>query len=263
MARIETPEINAIVRELVTGTGRPLFTGATRYNETSGRPRNSSCLLGAEGQVTGYYDKVHLAPFGEYVPLGRYLPFVQKIVPAISDIEPGTDQRTFAVAGRRFGPLICFEVLFPGLAENLRQQGADFLVVITNLGWFGASNAIPQELEIARIRAIETRLPLVHCANTGISGVFDPWGRFAMVRGAFDGFGDYRTIDSAVTPDRTIGVRLADALPVAAPGKRPIPYGPQAFPWVALGGSLLLAAWAVFVPPPQREPIFKIKPRNR
>jgi apolipoprotein N-acyltransferase len=72
-------------------------------------------------------------------------------------------------------------MLFPFMAAQLRSDGADTLVVVTNLGWFGRSGVLAQEKAISRYRAIETRLPLVHCANTGFSGVFDPWGRFTAV----------------------------------------------------------------------------------
>ena len=117
--------------------------------------------------------------------------------------------------------------------------------MITNLGWFGASSAIPQELELARMRAVETRLPLVHSANTGISGVFDPWGRFTLVDGVFDSAGKFRRFNRDLYgADDTIMQRVAGALPVPAPGKRPVPHGPSVFPLsaVALTGLAALAA---------------------
>ena len=119
-------------------------------------------------------------------------------------------------------------------------MGADCIVVITNLGWFGASGAIPQEFEFARFRAVETRLPVVHCANTGISGVFDPWGRFTLIEGIFDQFGRLRRFREGVSPRVTIMRRAGGVLPVAAPGKRPVPHGPRVVPWLAVAGSALL-----------------------
>ncbi|MCX5758816.1 MAG: hypothetical protein NTU83_09995, partial [Candidatus Hydrogenedentes bacterium] len=175
----------------------------------------------------------------------KYLPFIQQVVPAIGDSESGVEQKVMKAKGRTFGPLICFEVLYADLSERLRRMGADYLVVITNLGWFGLSNAIPQEFELARMRAVETRLPVVHCANTGISGVFDPWGRFSEVAGVFGASGQYTNYAGRVTPERTIAQRLAAVLPVSAPGTRPVPYGPVAFPWLALGVSASVLAWAV------------------
>ena len=206
-------EITALTRE----TGAELFAGAHRRNEKTGGYPNSSCLIDKEGKVVDYYDKVRLVAFGEYVPFGEYLPFIQKVVPAIGDVEAGDKQKVLSVDGRKFGPLICFEVLFRDLAMNLRGAGADFLVVITNLGWFGSSAAIPQELELARMRAIETRLALAHCSNTGISGVFDPWGRFTMVNAVFGPDGSYYRFDGKVAPEDTVMQRVAGALAVPAP----------------------------------------------
>jgi len=237
------PSLLAITAALTRETQCPLFTGASR-DKPGGGTFNSSVLVDPSGAITGHYDKVHLAPFGEYVPLSGYFPFIQKIVPAIGEIQHGHELTVLPAGDRRFGPLICFEVLFPELAEELRRRGADIIVVITNLGWFGASPAIPQELEIARVRAVETRLPLVHCANTGISGVFDPWGRFTAVNTTFDLSGNYVQYPYASPIDMRMQ-RCVGALPVAAPGPRPIPHGPAVFPWIAIGGGTLLLAAAL------------------
>jgi apolipoprotein N-acyltransferase len=136
------------------------------------------------------------------------------------------------------GPLICFEVLFAPMSETLRDSGADLLVVITNLAWFGSSNAIPQELEIARLRAIETRLPLAHCANTGVSGMFDPWGRFDDVDLYVGAGGPVNRPD--LPQAAKVGLRFAGRFPVAAPGQRLIPGGPVYVPRVALVLACLL-----------------------
>lgn len=244
-----TPALFEIVASLTCETGCPLFTGSDRLNEKSGNHLNSSFLVDGNGALVGYYDKVHLAPFGEYVPLADLLPFVDKVVPAIGDIEPGEELKVLPVGERRFGPLICFEVLFAPLAEELRGRGADFLVVITNLAWFGGSNGIPQELEVARVRAIETRLPLVHCANTGISGVFDPWGRFSVVNAVIDRAGRYVQFPD-LEPRDFVMQRCVGALPVAAPGRRPVPGGPRLFPWVVLVASLAGVIAALFFAKP-------------
>ena len=249
----DAPRTRQLVTSLTQDTGAALYTGAQRVNkETNGYP-NSSYFINPAGEIVDYYDKVHLAPFGEYVPFAKYLPFMRSVVPAMGEVEHGKRLKTMAIGKRRFGPLICFEVLFTDLAEQLRNKGADFLVVITNLAWFGASNAIPQELELARLRAIETRLPLVHCANTGISGVFDPWGRFSPVNAGFSRSGRYIRYREDIDPQLLIMHRCADAFPLAAPGRRPIPYGPRAFPWLALGLTALLIA-AAAVSPRQGKP---------
>lgn len=240
------PEILEQLAGLSASTQTALYAGSSRIAEASGRDRNSSVLLDATGTVAAHYDKIHLAPFGEYVPLSSFLPFIGKIIPAIGDIEAGNETKVLTAGEFRFGPLICFEVLFPQMAERLRSEGAEALVVITNLGWFGQSSAISQELEIARMRAIETRLPLIHAANTGISGVFDPSGRFELVNAWFNGSGQLTPLrPGALVPSQTIGARMGDVLPVAAPGVRPVPYGPTAAPYIFVLGAAatLLLLW--------------------
>ncbi len=241
---IDMPAIWMEVAGLVKDTDAYLFTGAEHENEKTGGSPNSCCLVDPGANIVAWYDKVHLVPFGEYVPFAKYVPFIQQVVPAIGDSEFGVDLKVMKAKGRTFGPLICFEVLYADLAERLRRMGADYLVVVTNLGWFGMSSAIPQEFELARMRAVETRLPVVHCANTGISGVFDPWGRFSMVAGVFGASGQYANYAGRIAPAKSIGQRLAAVLPVSAPGTRPVPYGPVAFPWLALGVSAFVLAWA-------------------
>ncbi|MDQ1256668.1 MAG: Apolipoprotein N-acyltransferase [Candidatus Hydrogenedentes bacterium] len=239
----ESPAALEMVGALTRETQTVLFTGSQRVDPGTSGYRNSSFLVNATGAIMDSYDKVHLAPFGEYVPFREYVPILAKIIPSLGDLEPGDRQKVLPVKGRRFGPLICFEVLFGPLAEELRELGADFLVVITNLGWFGGSNAIPQELEIARLRAVETRLPVVHCTNTGITGVFDPWGRFTFITGAFGPGGHHFEYPDLEAGDIRMN-RFAGTLPVAAPGKRLIPFGPQTFPWLGVGLSAVLLVLA-------------------
>lgn len=247
MGSIDDPYVHDAVTSFSIRTGVALFTGAARRDYDPYRAYNSSYLIDKLGQIEGPYDKIHLAPFGEYVPFVRFLPFLRQAVPAIGGLSPGKETKIFSVEGRRFAPLICFEVLFPDVCQALLKEGADFLVVITNLGWFGASNALPQELEAARIRAIETRLPLVHCANTGISGVFDPWGRFSLIDGSVDRFGNFLELRDNVAPSETIRQRLAGTFPLAAPGRRLTPGGPYFVPraFVLLALAVLVAAWVL------------------
>jgi len=226
MEPIDSEPIRGSLAAMMRDVQTPLFTGAVRYNAEAGGWANSSYLIGANGLVLGYYDKIHLAPFGEYAPFEEHLPFIARHIPVIGATAAGEAPKTFGIGSRRFGPLICFEVLFPWMAEHLRSDGADFLIVITNLGWFGRSNAIVQEHEIGRLRAIETRLPVVHCANTGFSGVFDPWGRFTEVGPVHE--------------------RLTGATRVAAPASHPLPWGPRMCRVlsVAVAGVLLAIAVA-------------------
>jgi len=257
MDELTLPEIFAPIEALTRDTGAALFTGSQRTDAETGRSRNSSFLIAADGTLDGYYDKIHLAPFGEYVPFGSHFPFIQKIVPIISDVEPGRETRVFSLENRTFGPLICFEVLFAEMSEALRRQGADFLVVITNLGWFGSSNALEQELEQARLRAIETRLAVVHCANTGISGVFDPWGRFTATNAMVTPYGGFHRLRGDLSPRDTRLFRCVGALPVAEPAARPVPWAPQRVPQASAAAAALLVALALVLrrrPPAAQAP---------
>jgi len=236
MRDFSRPELMKWLADASRSTGAYLFTGAQRDDYTTGKSYNSSVLIDPGGNVVGYYDKVHLAPFGEYMPFDKLLPFLRQIVPL--DVDAGSEHKVLPLRDRHLGPMICFEVLFAKIAENLRRQGADFLVVATNLSWFGTSNAIPQELEIARFRAIETRLPLVHSANTGVSGVFDPWGRFRIINGIIVSNGEYRQLKEP-TVITTRMLRLLAALPVSAPAARPLAVNP-------IGFTVLAVVWIIF-----------------
>lgn len=243
---IDSEPIREMLEALTTDMGLYLFTGSQRFDHATGDAFNSSYLMDDSGRLVGHYDKIRLAPFGEYAPLGGYLPFIRRWVPAISDLRPGVESRTFDVRGRAFGPLICFEVVFPHLAERLRGAGADFLVVITNLGWFGETSAMAQEIEIARLRAIETRLPVAHCANTGISGVFDPWGRLTVVNAAMGLSGYYARLGDDLPPYSTTHSRRIGAMRLAAPGRRPAPWPPGLIPMAAVVLSALTGLYALW-----------------
>ncbi|RLB07702.1 MAG: apolipoprotein N-acyltransferase [Deltaproteobacteria bacterium] len=137
---------------------------------------NSAYLLSPASQILGRYDKIHLVPFGEYVPLSRFFPFFNSLV-GIGNISPGEDAVIFQLPEGRFGVLICFEVIFPELCREFVRRGADFMVTITNDAWFGKTSAPYQHLAQATFRSVENRIWLVRAANTGISAFIDPWGR--------------------------------------------------------------------------------------
>jgi apolipoprotein N-acyltransferase len=168
-------QVIALVREAKSHfvLGSPSF-------ETVGdevRYFNSAYLVGPDGAVLGRYDKVHLVPYGEYVPLRRFFPFLGKIVEAVGDFKAGQAGRVLSWEGGKLGVLICFEVIFPGLARTLAANGAQLLVNITNDAWFGKSSAPYQHLSMAVFRAVENRRSLTRAANTGISVFVDPVGR--------------------------------------------------------------------------------------
>jgi apolipoprotein N-acyltransferase len=125
----------------------------------------------------GKYDKVHLVPYGEYVPLKRFFPFLGKIVEAVGNFESGEKGQVLSLNTEKLGVLICFEVIFPGLARAMAQNGAQLLVNITNDAWFGTSSAPYQHLSMAVFRAVENHRAVARAANTGISAFIDPVGR--------------------------------------------------------------------------------------
>jgi apolipoprotein N-acyltransferase len=138
---------------------------------------NRAYLVSPEGRELQTYDKMVLVPFGEYVPLGPVLFFVDKVVHAIGRIAPGLSPTVFTLPSARFGTLICYEGIFPGLTRRFVDRGADFLVNITNDAWYGRSAAPYQSLAQVTLRAVENRVPIVRAANTGISAIIEPDGR--------------------------------------------------------------------------------------
>ncbi len=133
---------------------------------------NSALLFNKQAQLSGHYDKIKLVPFGEYVPLRKYLTFVS-IVNDIGDIKKGEDFSRFSYADKEFSVLICFEDVFPLHVARLARE-CDFLINITNDAWFGGEPEASQHLGIMTLRAIENRISIVRSANTGISG----WASF-------------------------------------------------------------------------------------
>lgn len=169
-------EMIRIARE----NGVPLLFGSPAFRENGGvlHLLNRAYLISPEGNVTGFYDKVVLVPFGEYVPFQRLIPFVRKLVVGIGDFQAGSDAVVLPVgASARVGVLICYEGIFPELSREFVRRGADILVNITNDAWFGRTSAPAQHLSMLTFRAIENRVSIVRAANTGFSGFIGRDGR--------------------------------------------------------------------------------------
>ena len=160
-----------------------LLTGSIRTNGRIEKPFqiwNSLHAVSAQGQIAMTHDKFRLVPFGEYIPLGKILKKylrLKKITVGRTDFSAGLGPRTITLPNLpSFSPLICYEVIFP---DGIVDPGArpQWLLNITNDAWFGNSSGPFQHFAMARIRAVEQGLPLIRAANTGISGVIDPFGR--------------------------------------------------------------------------------------
>lgn len=174
------PLIRARLLQLAQATRSYILVGVVDFQpdpDGTQHPTNSAVLLSPAGQFVGQYDKIHLVPFGEYVPMGRWLGFLDALTAEVSDFRPGREPAVLPSGSARLGPLICYEAIFPGLARGLVEQGADVLVNLSNDGWFGQSAAPAQHLNMARVRAVETRRFLLRATNTGITAVVDPYGR--------------------------------------------------------------------------------------
>ncbi len=138
---------------------------------------NSAVLLSPDGSIISIYDKMHLVPYGEYVPLRKFFPFIEKLTVGIGDFYSGKEPVVMKTPFAKIGNLICYEIIFPELARALALKGANLMVTITNDAWFGKTSAPYQHFSMAVFRAIENRVPVARAANTGISGFIDSKGR--------------------------------------------------------------------------------------
>ena len=178
------------VRNFVRSQERfALLTGTLRYevNLATGEIgyANSAFLLDPEGKTLGVYDKEHLVPFGEYVPLGRFLPFIRRLVEGEGKFVPGNDPAPLRFDRLALGMLICYEAIFAGLSQERVRAGANLLVNISNDAWFGRSSAPRQHLNQAVLRSVEQGRFLVRSTNTGITAIIDPRGRRLEAGGLF------------------------------------------------------------------------------
>jgi apolipoprotein N-acyltransferase len=167
-----------ILFQFVQDTQAMLLLGT---NETSGSPGEEKYFNTAVGLTPDLkmtkYAKMHLVPFGEYTPYKAVFGFIQKMTHAIGEVTPGTAYVLHAYDGRKFGSPICYEVIFPDLVRRFTKKGANFLVTITNDGWYGKTSAPYQHFAQAILRAVENRRFMLRAATTGISGIIDPYGR--------------------------------------------------------------------------------------
>jgi apolipoprotein N-acyltransferase len=210
--------------------GVSLLFGSDQYEAgTPPRYYNSAFLVGPDGRTAGVYRKMHLVPFGEFVPLKRLLFFVAPIVDSVTDFSPGEDAVVMALGANRLSTAICYEVVYPDLIAAFVGRGSQLLTTITNDAWYGHSSAPYQHFWMATLRAVEQGRYLVRSANTGISGIVDPYGRVVAMTRIFERTvvaGDVRYLDH-----RTVYARTGDSFAYAC-------------------GLVTLAAW--FVARPRR-----------
>jgi len=177
-------------------------------------PYNSAALFNPSGQRVFLYDKIHLVPFGEYVPLRRWLTFAKQLTAEVGEFQRGSEYSVGTLASGagngKFGVFICYEAIFPAEVRRFVSNGAELLINLSNDGWFGRSAGPEQHLEMARVRAAENRRWLLRDTNNGFTAAIDPYGRSAArlatdVRGALDAPYDFRS-------DSTLYARWGDWL---------------------------------------------------
>ncbi len=204
------------IRRLASSAGATLLIGSDQVEplqavagqKPEARYYNAAFLVKPDGQVGAVYRKMHLVPFGEYVPLKDLLFFVGPIVEAVSAFTPGSDPVLLPVNGHMVSTAICYEVIFPNLIRQFVNGGSELLTTITNDAWYGRSSAAYQHWEQSSMRAIEQGRYLARAANTGISGFVDPYGRAIEKTDLFHEaivIGDLRFIT-----DRTVYSRIGD-----------------------------------------------------
>ena len=159
----------------LTRTTRTYLLAGVVAHRSDRAPLNSAVLVAPSGDVVGRYDKVHLVPFGEFVPWP--FGFANKISTEIGDFKPGGKVVVLPAADHRIGVFICYESVFPNFVRQFAADGAELLINISNDSWFGTSAARQQHLKIVRMRAAENRRWLLRSANDGITGTIDPAGR--------------------------------------------------------------------------------------
>ena len=144
---------------------------------------NSAFFLAGDGSLSGIYDKMHLVPFGEYIPYKKLLFFAETVSKEMGGFSEGGELRILPIGGRPANAVICFEAVFPDLVRRFSANGSQLIVNLTNDGWYGVSAAPYHHLEIARVRAVENRRFFLRAANTGFSAVIEPTGRVASLTG--------------------------------------------------------------------------------
>ncbi len=230
------PPFRARVVRAVRDVGVPTLAGAV-VETPEGRFYNEGILFNANGGIVGEYRKVHLVPFGEYVPFRDQLSWISALQQIPYDETPGDRVHTLTFDGVTFGDVICFENSFPSIDRSLVAQGAGFLVVETNNASYGFTAASRQHLLMSQLRAVENGRWVVHAAVSGISAFIDPEGRVVAETGLFEPAILRHRIQ--VSTGRTLYTRFGDWAPWAA---------------------LLLSAGLMLAPRRRRAPAHPVEP---
>jgi apolipoprotein N-acyltransferase len=180
------PAFQRMAAKIAQQQSAPLVVGGVGMDYSEPEQRwmqfNSAMVVGPDGRKVGRYDKIHLVPFGEFVPFQKLLFFAKKLTGRVSRFDRGTDHSVFRIqdqhgAMRRYGIFICYEAVFADEVRELAKNGAEVLVNISDDAWYGDTSAPWQHLNMARMRAIENRRWLLRDTNNGVTAAIDPYGR--------------------------------------------------------------------------------------
>ena len=175
------PRFQQMLVTLARKTESPLIVGnlGADYSpeERSWRDYNSALVVGQDGSRVGRYDKIHLVPFGEFIPFKQVIFFARKLTGRVSEFTRGDQRKVFRLNGHRYGVFICYEAVFADEVREFSQLGAEVLVNISDDGWYGDTSAPWQHLNMVRMRAIENRRWILRDTNNGVTAVIDPYGR--------------------------------------------------------------------------------------
>jgi apolipoprotein N-acyltransferase len=218
-------------REVMKGLARRFPLGMVFNNvcfrDVDGSERFFNCAyyLDGNGIEKGRYDKIHLVPFGEYVPWRKLFFFSETISKDVGSFWPGSEYSTFSMGGHRVGTIICFEAIFPDLVRRFVREGSELVINLTNDAWYGDTAAPRQHLDMARWRAVENRRYLLRAANSGITTIVAPSGRLHVateILRAGTATGDFAFLSGITFYTRHGG----------------------AFPWLCAIITLLVLAWS-------------------
>ncbi len=172
------PLYDAGLRALSQDTGVPIIFGAPGYIRENGKVTsfNRAWVVRPDGYEEKF-DKVHLVPFGEYIPMKKVLFFLDKVVTSIGDMEPGKSVNLLDIGAFKAGVQICYEIIFPQYSREIARKGGSVIINITNDSWYGKTAASRQSLSMAVFRAVENRIPVLRSAQSGVSCIIEPSGK--------------------------------------------------------------------------------------
>jgi len=205
----------AALRDLAREVRVPILFGSDQIVANPElRMYNAAFLLGPDGETKAVYRKIHLVPFGEFFPLQEWLTFAAPLVRRFLPFTPGDSVVMLPINGHPTSTAICYEVVFPSLMRDAVLQGSQLLTTVTNDGWYGTSSAPYQHFEMASMRAIEEGRYLARAANTGISGIVDPYGRIVQASAIFEQVG--LVAEARLLTGRTVYSHIGDVVAYAA-----------------------------------------------